>query len=191
MGISEPCPGKRSFDGTAARDDSKGVYRYSVNECLACKNARIGLIPLQLGAASSSGSPAGHGDRRQTPGRGAPLVRQDAFRAQGTGLLGQPSRLRRSCRGRRVGRLPGTRARALPGRVERPASSCPAIGLRERRRLFEEELRLLYKALDRASEWTTLLGSIRDKYCNRPRFMELLDGVEGRTIVQSTRSRRK
>ena len=56
---------------------------------------------------------------------------------------------------------------------------------------YLRKLRLLYKALDRASEWTTLLGSIRDKYRNRLRFMELLDGVEGRTIVQSTRSRRK
>jgi uncharacterized Zn finger protein len=56
---------------------------------------------------------------------------------------------------------------------------------------YLRKLRPLYGALDRASEWTALLGSIRDKYRNRPRFMELLDGVEGRTIVQSTRSRRK
>jgi hypothetical protein len=36
-----------------------------------------------------------------------------------------------------------------------------------------------------------LLTAIREKYRNRPRFMELLDGVDGRTIVQSTRPRRK
>ena len=80
--------------------------------------------------------------------------------------------------------------RDLPGRLERPASPCPAIGLRVRRQLLEE-LRPLYKALDRSGEWTALLASIREKYRNRPRFMEILDGVEGRSIVQSTQSRRK
>ena len=56
---------------------------------------------------------------------------------------------------------------------------------------YLRKLRPLYEALDRTSEWTALLASIREKYRNRPRFMELLDGVEGRSIVQSTRTRRK
>jgi uncharacterized Zn finger protein len=56
---------------------------------------------------------------------------------------------------------------------------------------YLKKLRPLYEALDRLSEWTTLLVSIREKYRNRPRFMELLDRLDGRTIVQSTRTRRK
>jgi uncharacterized Zn finger protein len=56
---------------------------------------------------------------------------------------------------------------------------------------YLRKLRPLYKSLNRTGEWTSLLTSIREKYRNRPRFMELLDGVEGRTIVQSSRSRRK
>jgi len=45
--------------------------------------------------------------------------------------------------------------------------------------------------LHRANEWTALVASIREKYRNRPRFMDLLDGLEGRSIVQSARTRRK
>ena len=54
---------------------------------LAAADARLphpALEPagaVRPGTASSSGSPAGHGDRRQAAGRGAPLVRQDARRA--------------------------------------------------------------------------------------------------------------
>jgi hypothetical protein len=36
-----------------------------------------------------------------------------------------------------------------------------------------------------------MVASIREKYRNRPRLMELLDGLEGRPIVQSARTRRK
>lgn len=53
------------------------------------------------------------------------------------------------------------------------------------------KLRPLYESLNRASEWTALVASIREKYRNRPRFMDLLDGLEGRSIVQSARPRRK
>ena len=49
----------------------------------------------------------------------------------------------------------------------------------------------LYEALNRGSEWTALVASIHEKYRNRPRFMDLLDGLEGRSIVQSARTRRK
>jgi uncharacterized Zn finger protein len=56
---------------------------------------------------------------------------------------------------------------------------------------YLRKLRPLYETLDRAGEWSALLGSIRERYRNRPRFMELLDGLEGRTIVQSARSRRR
>jgi hypothetical protein len=38
-----------------------------------------------------------------------------------------------------------------------------------------------------------LLAEIREKYRNRPRFMEILDKLEGRTIIQTqkVRSRRR
>ena len=56
---------------------------------------------------------------------------------------------------------------------------------------YLRKLRPLYESLDRASEWTALVASIREKYRNRPRFMDLLDSLEGRSIVQSARTRRK
>jgi uncharacterized Zn finger protein len=56
---------------------------------------------------------------------------------------------------------------------------------------YLKKLRPIYEALDRMSEWTAQLASIREKYRNRPRFMELLDRLDGQTIVHSTRTRRK
>lgn len=56
---------------------------------------------------------------------------------------------------------------------------------------YLRKLRPIYEAVGRASEWTDLLASIRERYRTRPRFMEILDGIDGRTIVQSSRSRRK
>jgi uncharacterized Zn finger protein len=56
---------------------------------------------------------------------------------------------------------------------------------------YLRKLRPIYESLNRASEWTALVASIREKYRNRPRFMDLLDGLEGRSIVQSARTRRK
>jgi uncharacterized Zn finger protein len=56
---------------------------------------------------------------------------------------------------------------------------------------YLRKLRPLYELLKRANEWTALVASIREKYRNRPRFMDLLDGLDGRSIVQSARARRK
>ena len=56
---------------------------------------------------------------------------------------------------------------------------------------YLRKLRPVYESLDRAGEWTALVASIRERYRNRPRFMEALDSVEGKTIVQSARGRRK
>jgi uncharacterized Zn finger protein len=56
---------------------------------------------------------------------------------------------------------------------------------------YLKKLRPLYSKLDRANEWSALVASIREKYRNRPRFMELLDGLDGRTIVEASRTRRK
>ncbi len=57
---------------------------------------------------------------------------------------------------------------------------------------YLRKMRPLYMALNRADEWTALVASIRAKYGNRPRFMEALDGLDDRPIVQTAaRSRRK
>ncbi|CAN5905834.1 SWIM zinc finger family protein [soil metagenome] len=56
---------------------------------------------------------------------------------------------------------------------------------------YLRKLRPLFESLNRASEWTALVASIREKYRNRPRFMDQLDGLEGQSIVQSARTRRK
>jgi uncharacterized Zn finger protein len=47
----------------------------------------------------------------------------------------------------------------------------------------------ILKSLDRQGEWTALLAGIREKYRNRPRFMEILDKLEGRTVVQTQKAR--
>ncbi len=51
---------------------------------------------------------------------------------------------------------------------------------------YLKKLRPIYEALDRAGEWTALLASIREKYRNRPRFMVLLDNLDGQTIFRSS-----
>jgi uncharacterized Zn finger protein len=56
---------------------------------------------------------------------------------------------------------------------------------------YLKKLRPIYEAIDRASEWTALLASIREKYRNRPRFMTLLDNLDGQTIFRSTRMKPK
>ena len=56
---------------------------------------------------------------------------------------------------------------------------------------YLKKLRPIYEALDRAGEWTALLASIREKYRNRPRFMVLLDNLDGNTVFRSTRTRPK
>ncbi|SIO38298.1 Uncharacterized conserved protein, contains Zn finger domain [Singulisphaera sp. GP187] len=56
---------------------------------------------------------------------------------------------------------------------------------------YLKKLRPIYEALGRKSEWTAQIASIREQYRNRPRFMELLDRLDGRTIAQSIRPKRK
>lgn len=52
-------------------------------------------------------------------------------------------------------------------------------------------MRPIYQAMNREPEWAALVASIREKYRNRPRFLELLDGLEGQTIVESARAQRR
>jgi uncharacterized Zn finger protein len=46
----------------------------------------------------------------------------------------------------------------------------------------------IMKSLGRQTEWATLLVGIREKYRNRPRFMEILDKLESRTILQTQKA---
>jgi uncharacterized Zn finger protein len=50
------------------------------------------------------------------------------------------------------------------------------------------KMRPIYKSLGQEDHWTELVADIRHKYKNRPRFMELLDRLEGKTIVKSLKS---
>jgi uncharacterized Zn finger protein len=56
---------------------------------------------------------------------------------------------------------------------------------------YLKKLRPIYEALDLTSEWTALLASIRETYRNRPRFMTLLDNLDGKTVFRSTRPKPK
>ena len=55
---------------------------------------------------------------------------------------------------------------------------------------YLRKLRKPYQTLGRVEEWQALVSSIREQYKNRPRFMEVLDNIEGRTILQSSRKRK-
>jgi uncharacterized Zn finger protein len=52
-------------------------------------------------------------------------------------------------------------------------------------------MRPIYKALDQEDHWNELLADIRHNYRNRPRFMEILDRLAGRSIVQSQKQTRR
>jgi len=55
---------------------------------------------------------------------------------------------------------------------------------------YLRKMRPVLKSLGREREWSHLLTEIRQGYRNRPRFMEILDTLEGRTILQTQKSRR-
>ncbi|QDU89402.1 hypothetical protein Pla175_27920 [Pirellulimonas nuda] len=52
------------------------------------------------------------------------------------------------------------------------------------------KMRPVLRSLDRDNIWTELVKHIREKYRNRPRFMEVLDKLERRRIVASPKRRR-
>ena len=51
------------------------------------------------------------------------------------------------------------------------------------------KMRPIMKSLGRETEWTALLANIQTQYRNRPRFMEILEKLDGRTILQSQKAR--
>jgi uncharacterized Zn finger protein len=55
---------------------------------------------------------------------------------------------------------------------------------------YLKKMRPIMKSLGREADWAALLGDVRLKHRNRPRFMEILDKLDGRTILQSQKARR-
>lgn len=55
---------------------------------------------------------------------------------------------------------------------------------------YLKKMRPILKSLDRDWEWNELVTGIRTNYRNRPRFMEILDQMEARPILQKSRSRK-
>lgn len=53
------------------------------------------------------------------------------------------------------------------------------------------QMRPIFKQLDREDYWTELVADIRQQYRNRPRFMEMLERLAGRTIVQTLKSSKR
>jgi hypothetical protein len=53
---------------------------------------------------------------------------------------------------------------------------------------YLKKMRPILKSLDRGPEWNDLVAEIRVNYRNRPRFMEILDRLEARPILQKPRS---
>ena len=56
---------------------------------------------------------------------------------------------------------------------------------------YLKKMQPILKSLGRQAEWAALLAGIREKYRNRPRFMEILEKLEGRTILQTAKARRR
>lgn len=56
---------------------------------------------------------------------------------------------------------------------------------------YLRKMRPIMKPLGREAEWQETVANIRAKYRNRPRFMEILDRLEGHTILQAKKVRRQ
>ncbi|HEV2963606.1 MAG TPA: SWIM zinc finger family protein [Candidatus Angelobacter sp.] len=53
---------------------------------------------------------------------------------------------------------------------------------------YLRKMRPILKSLHRQGEWTQLLADIRLRYRNRPRFVEILDRLDGKTIIPNAPS---
>jgi len=56
---------------------------------------------------------------------------------------------------------------------------------------YLRKMKPIMKSLGREADWKKALAEIRSKYGNRPRFMEILDKLEGHTILQTHKIRRR
>jgi uncharacterized Zn finger protein len=54
---------------------------------------------------------------------------------------------------------------------------------------YLKAMRPIMKSLKQSKEWDALVAEVREKYRNRPRFMEILDRLEGHTIVATQKAR--
>jgi uncharacterized Zn finger protein len=52
---------------------------------------------------------------------------------------------------------------------------------------YLKKLRPIQEAIGRADEWTRLVQDIRERYRNRPRFMEILDRLDNRPIASAAK----
>jgi uncharacterized Zn finger protein len=64
------------------------------------------------------------------------------------------------------------------------------LGAYETVAAYLRKMRPILKSLAREPEWNQLVADIRLRHRNRPRFMEILDTLENKTILQSQRDRR-
>lgn len=55
--------------------------------------------------------------------------------------------------------------------------------------IYLKNMRPIMKSLGREIQWKALLSEIRLKYGNRPRFMKILDNLEGHTIIETQKTR--
>lgn len=76
--------------------------------------------------------------------------------------------------------------RSLDAQLERAN-----ISAYETCRDYLARMRPVMFSLGREKEWKSLLADIRLKYRNRPRFMEILDSLDGRTILETQKARRR
>jgi uncharacterized Zn finger protein len=54
---------------------------------------------------------------------------------------------------------------------------------------YLRQMKPIMQSLDQATQWQQLVADIREQYRRRPRFMEVLDRLEGATIIQTRRNR--
>lgn len=54
---------------------------------------------------------------------------------------------------------------------------------------YLRKMRTIMKTLDRENEWHDLIADIRSRHHNRPRFVEMLDRLDGGTILQAQKAR--
>jgi len=71
-------------------------------------------------------------------------------------------------------------------------ASCPCLSISayETVTAYLKKMRPILKSLDRGWEWNDLVAEIRGNYRNRPRFMEILDRLEARPILQKSHARK-
>ena len=56
---------------------------------------------------------------------------------------------------------------------------------------YLRKMRPVLKSLEREADWHALVAGIREKYRNRPLFMDILDKLKGRTVLESQKIRHR